>query len=274
MEECLESLDQLVHMRLMATVFADQAHCQNREAADSIATWARLEAEIVRGSAYPEQTGEEISQIQGRFDNWFARAVGISPTRARDFLWAIVRHHQEAINDAKPQIRAKAEFARKRWLTIKKKPASQRSEDESRALEVFENEKSASDFEALMTLNYVTPQVLPVGPSELSGVEPGPGAEEWDALINLMGMTAADRTKMSSPVDVRERPLFVLQDKRVVLVDISHGLDTLWDAFEGIAKKEDHHGFFERYQKRKTEWLEDRVIACLSKIFPTPLRWL
>ena len=266
MKVCLESLDQLIHMRLMGSAFADQAYGQDR-AADPIATWARLDAEVVRGSAYPEQTDEELSEIQGHSDNWFVRAVGISPTRAKDFLWAIGRRQVDAINEANPQIRAMAESARKRWLDIKKKPASQRSKDESRALEVFENAKDARNFELLTTINFVSPQVLPVGPCELSGIEPLPTTEEWDALINLIGMTTTNRATMSSPVDVRERPLFVLQDKRVVLVDISHGLDTLWDAFEGIAKTD--QVFFERYQKRKAEWLEDRVIAHLSKVFPS-----
>lgn len=265
-KDCLESLDQLIHMRLMEPVFVDQAHGQNR-AAGSIATRARLEAEVVRGSAYPEQTDEEISGIQGHSDNWFARAVGISPTRAKELLWAIGRRQVDAINDAEPQIRAVAESARKRWLDIKKKPSSQRSEDESRALQVFENAKDARDFEFLMTFNSVIPQVLSVGPTELSGIEPLPTAEEWDALINLIGLTTANRARMSSPVDVRERPLFVLDNKRVVLADISHGLDTLWNAFEQAATGD--QSFFDRYQKRKADWLEDRVVAHLSKIFPS-----
>jgi len=123
MDECLESLDQLVNMRLMGRSYAEEGRRQNWKV-DSIATLVRLQAEIVRGSAYPEQTSEEISEIQGRSDSWFARAVGISPTRAKDFLWAIIRYHEYAINDLKPGIRAKAEAVRKLWLSIKQKPVN------------------------------------------------------------------------------------------------------------------------------------------------------
>ncbi|MBI2846661.1 MAG: hypothetical protein HYX82_02130 [Chloroflexi bacterium] len=86
-------------------------------------------------------------------------------------------------------------------------------------------------------------------------------------MIRLIGMTAEDRSRMSAPVDVRQRPLFVLPDKRAILVDISNGLDTLWEAFERVAKADQQ--FFSRYQKRKAGWLEDRVAACLSSIFPS-----
>lgn len=82
-----------------------------------------------------------------------------------------------------------------------------------------------------------------------------------------MGMTADDRSKMSDPVDVRTRPLFVLPDKRLVLVDISNGLDALWDAFERLAKAD--QATFDDYQRRKAEWLEGRVIGHLTKLFPS-----
>ena len=86
--------------------------------------------------------------------------------------------------------------------------------------------------------------------------------------MKLIGMTTENRTQMSVPVNVRETPLFVLPDKRVILIDISHGLDALWDAFERAAKTD--QGFFDaRYQRRKARWLEDRVAVCLSTVFPS-----
>jgi len=117
-----------------------------------------------------------------------------------------------------------------------------------------------------MMVDNLVPEALPAGPGDLSSVEPPPTAEEWDALINLIGMTSDGRAKMSAPVDVRERPMLVLPDRRLVLVDISNGLDTLWDAFERAAKTD--QVFFEDYRKRKSEWLEGRVITYLFKLFP------
>lgn len=142
MEDCLESLDQLVNMRLMKGLFTEEGSGRNHKV-DAIARWTRLQAEIVRGSAFPEQTGEEISEIQGRFDRWFAKEVGISPTRAKDFLWGTIQYHEDAINGLKPQIRENVKSVQKYWLSIRQKPASQRSEEESRALEVFKEAKHA-----------------------------------------------------------------------------------------------------------------------------------
>ncbi|MFQ5870227.1 MAG: hypothetical protein ACE5JC_10025, partial [Candidatus Zixiibacteriota bacterium] len=209
--ECIESLGTIVTMRLIGSVFSDRATTEPNEA-DSIATLARMQAEIVRGSAYPEQTGMEISSIQGHFDSWFVKVVGISPTKAKDLLWAIIRHQERALNSVMPEIRAKAKAARKHWRAIEKKPASQRNADETRLLEVFENDKAAGVFEGVMALNLMAPHVIPVERSDLSDLEPPPTSEEWDGLISLIGMTTDVRSQMSAPVDVRKRPLFVLPD--------------------------------------------------------------
>ncbi len=265
-DKCIESLNTLLRMGLMSSSFTERPK-SGANRVDDIVTHARLEAEIVRGSAYPEQTGIEISAIQGHFDCWFAKAVGVSPTRAKDMLWAIIRHQKEALNSAMPDIWAKAEAAQKHWRAIKNKPASQRNADEARGLEVFKSDEVAGTFEGAMTLNLVASQVIPVRQSDLSDLEPPPTLEEWDGLIRLIGMTGEDRSQMSAPVGVRQRPLFVLPDKRAILVDISNGLDTLWEAFERVAKADQQ--FFSRYQKRKAGWLENKVITCLSTIFPS-----
>ncbi len=264
-KQCIESLNSLVTMGLISSAFTEKSKGQVN-GVDHVVTDARMNAEIVRGSAYPEQTGMEIAEIQGRFDSWFAWKVGVSPTRAKAILWAIIRHEEDALNSAKPNIRAKVEAARKRWRAIKKKPASQRNGDEARDLEVFKSEEVAGIFEGVMSLNLVAPQVIPVGQSDLSDLEPPPTLEEWDGLIRLIGMTGEDRSRMSARVDVRQRPLFVLPDRRAILVDISNGLDTLWEAFERAAKA-DQVFFDQKYQPRKAGWLEDRVITCLSNIF-------
>ena len=72
---------------------------------------------------------------------------------------------------------------------------------------------------------------------------------------------------MHDPIDVRQRPLFVLPDNRVLLADISHALDLLWEAFEQTARR-DKSFYDTRYQRRKAEWLELTVFELLNRIFP------
>ena len=265
--ECIESLGTILTMRVMGSVSSDGITTVPNEA-DSIATLVRMQAEIVRGSAYPEQTGMEISSIQGHFDSWFVKVVGISPTKAKDLLWAIIRHQERALNSVLPEIRAKAKAAREHWRAVDGKPASQRNADEIKLLKVFENAKTAGAFGGFMALNLMAPHVTPVGRGDLSDLEPPPTSEEWDGLISLIGMTTDVRSQMSAPVDVRKTPLFVLLDNRAILVDISNGLDALWEAFERVAKL-DQKFFDQKYQRRKADWLEDMVTACLSSIFPS-----
>ena len=49
-----------------------------------------MHSEIVRGSAYPEQTRKEIDEIQGHFDNWFKSKIGITPSKATEIIFLLI----------------------------------------------------------------------------------------------------------------------------------------------------------------------------------------
>lgn len=92
--------------------------------------------------------------------------------------------------------------------------------------------------------------------------------QEWKALCNLIGMSTQTREGMNNPILVRQRPLFVLPDSRVLLGDISNALDCLWNSFEQIAKND--KGFYDKqYQRQKSEWMESKVHELLKQIFPS-----
>lgn len=263
--ECIDALNTLVAMRLIAGHLPDAGG--NGDGVDAIAVLVRMHAEVVRGSAYPEQTGDEVSEIQGAFDQWFAEAVSVSPTRAQAILWAIISRAEQAINSFMPDIREKAIGAGNRWRVSNEKACSERTAAEAKALEIFDNENSARAFELVAALSLIAPNVIPVGIEDLADLDPPPTVEEWDGLIGLVGMTGESRSRMVSPTDVRQRPLYVLPDRRVILTDISNALDALWEAYEQVAKTD--QAFFDtRYQRKKARWLEDRVAEVLSGIFP------
>ena len=263
--ECIELIDSIASLRLTGSIVRDSA-APNSTEVDLIASFARIQAEVVRGSAYPEQTAIEISSIQGHFDSWFANIVGISPTRAQELLWAIIRRQEDAFNSLMSEVRPKAEAARGEWRSINDKRPSQRTATDIKASEVFKDEAAAGVFAGMAALIPLVIQDMPVGRRDLSNLESPPTVEEWDSLINLVGMRPDDRSKMSAPVDVRSRPLFVMPDNRTILVDISNGLDVLWESFERIAKSD--QDFFQTYQKRKADRLESMVTDCLSSLFP------
>lgn len=264
--DCLEILENLFTSRIRARVFSEPDNKINNPV-DKIIGDVRLEAEIVRGSAYPEQTADEILGIQGRFESWFTTRLGIGPVRANYLLWAVFQAQQNSVDIFIPEVHKHAIELASRWKEAKKKSRKQRSKADIELLQVFESDKVAGVFGRVEILNKIAPELLPVNLNDLADLEPPPTKQEWEALINLIGLTTTHREVINDSVEIRQRPLFVLPDNRVVLADISNALDVLWNQFEQIAKQ-DHQFFHGRYQQAKSEWLEDRVKKYFSKIFP------
>lgn len=90
---------------------------------------------------------------------------------------------------------------------------------------------------------------------------------EVTGLEQLIGMTSASRPGISDVVEVRQKPLYFLNDKRAVLVDIANAMDALWDALESVARSDQafHDG---KYQLHKGKWLENKSEEYLARIFP------
>jgi len=261
---CIGILDKILALRLMVSHFPKDN--RERDPLEDIVTTVRIQAEVVRGSAFPEQTASEVISIQGHFENWFKQATGIGPTRAQAILWSVIRAQEKAINSVMPYIHKQARAAGKKWQEIAKKSPKGRSPTEDKILEVLQDEQAAKAFEFVSRLNSIAPEILPIGLRDIDDIEPLPTTEEWEGLINLIGMTRNHREAMSEIVDVRRRPLFVLPDKRVILIDISNALDALWESFEQVAKTD--QGFFSgQYQRERTKWLQQKTVDCLSRIF-------
>lgn len=264
-KECIEILDKVLALRLMVPRFPKDDN--EPDPLEEIATTVRIQAEVVRGSAFPEQTTSEIVSIQGHFDNWFKEATRIAPTRAQAILWSIIRAQEQGMNSVMPVIREQVQEAAKKWQEIRKKSSRSRSPTEDKILEVLQDEQAAKAFEFVSRLDAIASEVLPIGLSDINDLEPLPTLEEWEGLIDLIGMTKNRRGAMSEFVEVRTRPLFVLPDNRVLLVDISNALDALWESFEQVAKTD--QGFFSgQYQRERTKWLQQKTVDCLSRIFP------
>jgi len=263
--ECIGILDRILDLRLMVPSLPKDNH--ERDHLEHIVNTVRMQAEVVRGSAFPEQTASEVISIQGHFENRFKQATGIGPTRAQAMLWSVIRAQEKAINSVMPDIRKQAQAAGKKWQEIVKKSPKNRSPTENKILKVLQDEQTAKAFEFVSRLNSIAPEILPIRLKDIDDIEPLPTPEEWEGLISLVGMTKKHREAISDVIDVRRRPLFVLPDNRVMLVDISNALDALWESFEQVAKTS--QGFFSgQYQRERAKWLQQKAIDCLSRIFP------
>ncbi len=264
---CWEALGKLFVARGHYAMFSKHSPSGN-EQIDFLSRMVRMHTEIVRGSAYPEQTAEEILSIQGRFDAWFARRAGIAPKRAIDALWTIVKQEEKAANDFMSDVSDCGRHFGALWRTAKQKIPGRRSEAEQQLLDTCADEKTARSFGYVKRLNEVAPSTLPVSRSTLTSLEPPLSDEEWAGLIDLIGLTNEKRKEMHDPVEVRQKPLFVLPDNLVLLADISNALDSLWEGFEQVARED--QAFYDRhYQRRKAKWFEIKVLELLKRIFPT-----
>jgi hypothetical protein len=137
---CLNALDKLFADRMIGSILA------RREAGSEeglISAELRIEPEVVRGSAFPEQTADEIVSIQGRHESWFEQKVGIGPSRAQSLLQAISKNHEKRIIGALPTVRAHAATLAERYQNAKRKIPRLRSGDDHRFLRMFKKRSVA-----------------------------------------------------------------------------------------------------------------------------------
>ena len=227
----------------------------------------RRRTEVVRGLAYIEQTVEEINAVQGRFEAWFAERVGVGPDRAVALLRAVIAAEGRAYERREEDVAKAGEQGEANWRRIKRKPRRRRSEGERALLERFRRADDAGWEGATQKLLEVSVEDVPVAFSDLAGHEAGFTEAEWDALLSLLGLTPAVRQTLTGAVGVREHPLYVLPGSRVLLTNLNHALDVLFERFESAAR-EDKSFYDRRYQRHKAAWLEGKVDDYLKRLFP------
>src|SRR3954468_712441 len=232
----------------------------------SIIGEVRRNAEVVRGSAYPEQTISRIVEVQGAFEAKFSQMLGIGPKRAQEFVWAIAQAQERYAHEIFQNASTRSDALTALWEEAKAKPKSQRSPEEMKLLQSHRRAADAKSFFITQEMNNLALTMLPVGPEDLHGFDVNPSPEEWAAFSRMVGLTSESRSQMSSSTDVRRKSLFVLSNGRVLLSEISNLLDNLWEEFEGAAKGDPQ--LWPRYLDRRTAWLEGKVFEILSQIFP------
>ncbi|MEW6247529.1 MAG: SEC-C metal-binding domain-containing protein [Nitrospirota bacterium] len=225
-----------------------------------------IDTRVVRGSAYPEQTMQEISEVQGHFEEWFSSRAGIGPRRAIDLLLAILRAEEDLGNEWRFKLVDGRLSAEKAWKEARRTKKSQLKVEQQTLLSTAHSAQQAGFLGYAQTLANVPPDAVSV-PRELTKLSPEPTLKEWEGLIALIGCTPQARKVMHDPVEVRHRPLFVLPGNRVLLGDISNAVDQLWRAFEDIARQ-DQAFYSGAYQQHRGRWLEDRLAVLVQRVFP------
>lgn len=247
-EECQMLLEDLL------LSYSSKSLIDSSENKDSLLGSICGRAKIVRGNAYPPQTERRIREVQGKFDDWFAQQVGIAPTKAVDILRTILQVEENAVieiaNNTCPVVHSK-HFKK----TTKKKSSSYNQSKRSTKAPIIK-----------FDIAFGATSFIHVPVHRLKAV-PTCTEEEWSALISLIGLTTEKRTKITNQIEIRNQPLYVLPDGRVLLIDISNAFDVLWETYDKIARQ--NQNFYDkRYQKHAAKWLEDRVAGYLNHLFP------
>ncbi|MDV2504450.1 MAG: SEC-C metal-binding domain-containing protein [bacterium] len=266
-QSCAQALDELFHQRWQHQMLEKVSYGKKIEPLDDLLRFVHSQAEIVRGSAFPEQTSDEIASVQGRFESWFKTKLVIGPLRAQEILWAVIRKQEEIINSSMEGILTRADKFKEQWIDVKRRSKKEEiTPDEKRLLELIRKQSHAGYFGYVSGLCLISSK-LPVKRLALKGMIPIPSKEEWKALCGLVGLTKQLRLAMTEVIEIRHRTLFVIPNKGVLLGDISNTLDSLWDRFEDEARK-DKPFYNKKYRPHKSRWLEGKASSHLARIFP------
>jgi hypothetical protein len=267
-QRCLDMMPELVLNQSAAT--AEDGVEVTEEETDFLLHSLRMHSRIVRGSAYPEQTEEEIIGIQGKFDKWFERQTGISPTRAASLLFVILAAEEEHGTKVLQDCRNRADEAKAAWDTAKAKPDGQLTETEQLLLRRFPTKNDAATAYRVFGLEKSLCATVPVSYETARQSLPELTETEWMGLQNLIGLTSDNRARMTDPFEVRATPLYVLPDGRVFLADISNAMDALWEKYD--IKAHGDADFFDRsYVRHRTTWVESKVAEYMTRIFPSEI---
>ncbi len=237
---------------------------ENTNSFDDIVTELLMYANVVRGSAYPEQTELEIVEIQGRFETWFENKIGIGPQKSililKEVMKIIEYKFQKYLKEVQLFEKDQVEKWKKAKSHLNQLDIPEEEKREFKQLKLRDIKTSVRNYKILeLAIG------LPVSLLEINEVLKVT-EDEWNALIDMIGFTSNKRKEVENVLELRNWPLFVLSNKRFILADISNAFDVLWDRFEQIAKSDSN--FFDRYQRQRSKWLQAKSYDYLKKIFP------
>ena len=223
----------------------------------------KMYSHIVRGSAFPEQTASKIKNIQGSFDKWYKDNVGLSPSRAVDIFYALIKHVETIVSNASEPTREAGKSYQEKYTSLLNK--KKREDDEQSFVDLFSKsgKKGAFVFGYVAYQNSVVAQQLPTEILELPLV-PQLSLVEAQAFKRLF---AIGTSNISNSTHIQRKPFYELSSGKILFSEISNSFDVIWDTFEEIARA-DSNFYDKRYQRKKSKWLENRAYEHLCKFFP------
>ncbi len=204
--DALEALFMSYHrMSMFAKLHDTQSSDSSARELDDLAWLVRLDAETVRGSAYPEQIAEEITKTLGRFDDWFEAHVGICPSRAAKALLAIVTAHESRATSWFPELAESSKSMRERFAAARRSLKGHPTDEDRVFLQMFRRRSHAGSFGYSTRLAELAVD-LPATQDSIYMLPPIT-RQELEALCGLIGCSPDVRSKMTEPIEMIHPPL-------------------------------------------------------------------
>lgn len=223
----------------------------------------KMHSQVVRGTAFPEQTAYKIQTIQGNFDKWFEKTIGLSPNRAVEVVYALVKKAETVATEHTPRCREQAESCRDLYKELQAKKQRTNKEQE------FIDYLSSAGEDGAFIMGYVTYQneVMPNElPSDLITLDIEPKLTDTEAKA-FKKLFCVNKQTIAGIEHIQRNPFYELPSGKVLFSEISNSFDVIWDTFEKIARTSSKF-YDSRYQKKKAKWLEQRAYEHLCKFFP------
>jgi len=258
-QHCYHLLEKIFHGKMFEG-FGDP---EKEKAKTPLALQMKIHSQVVRGSAFPEQTAHKIQVIQGNFDKWFEKNLGLSPKRAVDIVYALVSKTESLATEHTPPSRKEAEACKKLYNELRAKKGRTEKEQEFIDYLSHEGENGAFIFGYVTYQNEVMPNVLPL---DLSAIDIEPVVTDVEAKA-FKGLFCVNRQNIDDVEHIQRKPFYELPSGKVLFSEISNSFDVIWDTYEKAARTESKF-YDSRYQKKKAKWLEQRAYEHLCKFFP------
>lgn len=256
-------LDEVNNLRMVERAFEKRA--EERDL-NSLASWLSIDAYGIRGSAYPEQTIEQIKGYQSHFSSWFEDQLGISPSRGCEILMELWEYRDAAIEQIFEEAQEEGRKLLGKWKSAKEKHAegdTALTPEEENLVESYRDEEDISGF-VFMCAALEAAQHLTFAVDDFDEISPS--WTEWSALRQILAAPVeGPEQEFSAPIDVRDWPLLELRDGGLFLFEISHTLDVLQEKLEAAIKEEQN--LFDEYQQKRGQWVERRTTEHLETVF-------
>jgi SEC-C motif len=225
-----------------------------------IRSWLVMRAESVRGSAYPPHLRARIEGIQTRFDSWFEKVAGISPSRALKVLDCYQDAANQNFRETKEQLRQVMDEV----VTLAERFGARIIDptDPSIVKEKAEVRQRMEQFMEKM------PTSLAPWRDQIAARVPTFQHREWEGLRDLIGLTPETRKRIEKPREVQNRPVYYLSGDRFLLFDRASVYDSLFEAFDQLTRT-DQKFRDAKYIPHLAKWVEAEVLTYIGRIFPT-----